>query len=106
MNVVITGASSGIGRALARTFARDGHAVLAVARREERLLELCQEMAEEGAAPVHCLALDITSQGAPQALFEEAVRVFGKVHVLINNAGMSPYQEFDELNCVHLRQIL
>jgi short-subunit dehydrogenase len=106
MNVVITGASSGIGRALARNFARDGHAVLAVARREERLLELCREMAEEGAAPIHCLPLDITSPGATQTLFEEAVRVFGKVHVLINNAGMSPYQEFDELNCVHLRQIL
>ena len=91
---------------MARTFARKGHAVLAVARREERLLELCQEMAEKHAATVHCLALDITSPGAPQTLFEEAIRVFGKVHVLINNAGMSPYQEFHELNYGHLRQIL
>ena len=106
MNVVITGASSGIGRALARTFSRKGHAVLAVARREERLLELCRETAEKHEAAVHCLALDITSPGAPQILLEEAVRVFGKVHVLINNAGMSPYQEFHELNSVHLRQIL
>jgi short-subunit dehydrogenase len=106
MNVVITGASSGIGRALAWTFARQGHAVLVVARREERLLALCQEMAEKQGATVHCLALDVTAQGAPQALFEEAVRVFGSVHVLINNAGMSPYQEFQELNCGHLCQIL
>jgi short-subunit dehydrogenase len=106
VNIVITGASSGIGRALARTFARRGHPVLAVARREERLLDLCEEMAREPAAPVHCLALDITSPGAPQAVFEEAVRVFGKVHVLINNAGMSPYQEFQELNRGHLTQIL
>lgn len=106
MNGVITGASSGIGRALARTFARQGHAVLAVARREERLQGLCQEMAQEHAAPVHCLPLDITADGAPQAVFEEAVRVFGKVHVLINNAGMSPYQEFQDLNFEHLRQIL
>jgi short-subunit dehydrogenase len=106
MNVVITGASSGIGRALARTFARKGHAVLAVARREARLLELCQEMAEKHAATVHYLALDITSPGAPQALLEEAVQVFGKVHVLINNAGMSPYQEFHELDYRHLRQTI
>jgi short-subunit dehydrogenase len=106
MNTVITGASSGIGRALVRTFARNGHAVLAVARREERLLTLCHEMAESHAATVHPLALDITSQDAPQTLFEEAVRVFAKVHVLINSAGMSPYQEFRELNYVHLRQIL
>jgi short-subunit dehydrogenase len=106
MNVVITGASSGIGRAMARTFAQKGHPVLAVARREARLQELCQEMAEKHAATVHYLALDITSPGAPQALLEEAVRVFGKVHVLINNAGMSPYQEFHELDYRHLRQTI
>jgi short-subunit dehydrogenase len=106
MNVVITGASSGIGRALVRTFARNGHAVLAVARREERLQALCKKSAEKHEATVHCLALDITSQGAPQILLEESIRVFGKVHVLINAAGMSPYQEFHELHYVHLRQIL
>ena len=106
MNVVITGASSGIGRALARTFGRKGHAVLAVARREERILALCQEMAEERAVPMQCLALDITTRNGPQALFKEAIRVFGKVHVLINAAGMSPYQEFRELNANHLKQIL
>ena len=57
-------------------------------------------------AAVHCLALDITSQGAPQVLLDEAIRVFGKVHILINNAGMSPYQEFRDLDYRHLRQIL
>ena len=106
MNIVITGASSGIGRALATTFARHGHAVLAVARREERLLGLSQEVAEKYKATVHYLVLDITSLNAPQFLFDEGIRVFGKVHVLINNAGMSPYQEFRELNRVHLHQIL
>ncbi len=106
MNVTITGASSGIGRALAATFARKGHPVLAVARRKERLTALSCEMAEQHAAQVHCLALDITSPGSPQILFEEAVRLFGKVHVLINNAGMSPYQEFHELSYHHLCQIL
>jgi short-subunit dehydrogenase len=106
MNVAITGASSGIGRAMVRTFARKGYAILAVARREERLLALCQEMAEKHEATVHCLALDITSQGATQTLFEEAIRVFGKIHVLINNAGMSPYQEFHELNYGHICQII
>ncbi len=106
MHVVITGASSGIGRALAKIFASHGHAVLAVARREDRLQALGQEMAEKHAVTLHCLALDITSPGAPQALFEEAIRLFGKVHVLINDAGMSPYQEFHELNHQHLHQIL
>jgi len=106
MNVVITGASSGIGRAMVKTFARKGHAVLAVARRKERLLALCQEMADECEANVHFLALDLTSQSASQTLYEEAVRVFGKVHVLINNAGMSPYQKFCDLNHEHLCQTI
>jgi short-subunit dehydrogenase len=106
MNTVITGASSGIGRALAKTFARGGHAVLAVARRGDRLAELAREAKAENAAPIHPLALDITAPGAPQAVFAEAVERFGKVHVLVNNAGMSPYQEFRELRIEHLRQIL
>ncbi len=106
MNVVVTGASSGIGRALASVFAANGHAVLVVARREERLQSLCRELADRYGASVNCLALDITAPGAPQALFAEAVRVFGKVHVLVNNAGMSPYQEFRELSYTHLCQIL
>lgn len=106
MNVVITGASSGIGKALAVTFARHGHAVLVVARREALLHSLCQELAEKYETNVNYLALDISAPDAPQVLFEEAVRVFGEVHVLINNAGMSPYQEFRELSISHLRQIL
>jgi short-subunit dehydrogenase len=106
MNVVITGASSGIGRALAGTFARKGHAVLAVGRREDRLRELCRELAERNAAAAACMPLDITAPGAPQALLKEAIRVFGKVHVLVNNAGMSPYQEFRDLHPVHLRRII
>jgi short-subunit dehydrogenase len=106
MNVVITGASSGIGRALAKTFARKGHPVLAVARREGRLLELSREAAAEGAAPISCLPLDITAPGAPEAVLKEAVRAFGKTHVLVNDAGMSPYREFRGLSRKHLRQIL
>ena len=106
MNVVITGASSGIGRALVQTFALHGHAVLAVARREERLQALCTEMSKANAAPVYCLALDITAPDAAHTLLNEAVRKFGKVHVLINNAGISPYQKFQDLDYKMLRQII
>ncbi len=106
MNAVVTGASSGIGKALASTFARNGHAVLVVARREERLHVLCQELTAQYGASVNCLALDLTAPGASQALLTEAVRVFGKAHVLINAAGMSPYQEFHELSYRHVCQIL
>jgi len=106
MNVVITGSSSEMGKALAATFATIGHAVLVVARRGDRLLSLCQQLTAEYGASVNCLALDITAPGASQELYQEAKRVFGNVHVIINNAGMSPYQEFYELCYSHLCQVL
>lgn len=106
MNIVITGASAGIGRALAGTFSRNGHAVLAVARREPLLRAFGREMAERYKAEVHTLALDLTAPDAAQKLFGEAVRIFGKVHALVNDAGMSPYQEFLALHPVHLHQII
>jgi len=106
MNTIITGASSGIGRALVSTFAREGHAVLAVARRAERLQELSQDLAEKHNAVVTPLPLDITAPGAPQDVFKEAIGLFGKVQVLINNAGMSPYQEFTEMDLSILRQVI
>jgi len=106
MNVVITGASAGIGRAYVETFSKRGHAVLAVARRKERLQALSQEMVELYGATVHILALDLTSEGGSQTLLDAAVLVFGNVHMLINNAGMSPYQEFQDLEHCHLCQII
>ena len=106
MNVVITGASSGIGRACAMMFARKGHPVLAVARREDRLLLLEKEAEQNHAAHVTSLAMDITSPGAPARVLEQAIRLFGNVHVLINAAGMSPYQEFHDLDYRHVCQIL
>jgi len=105
VNVIITGASSGIGRALAAKFALEGHRVMAVARREARLEALAEEMAAQGAEVIP-YALDITTSRAPAELLDEAVRVFGRVHVLVNNAGMSPYQRFTELSAVHVRQAI
>ena len=106
MNVVITGASSGIGRALVIKFIQQGHSVLAVARRQARLQELTEELVKNSSAALYILDLDITSHGATQILYEEAARLFGNVHILINNAAMSPYQEFRELHHVHLHQII
>jgi short-subunit dehydrogenase len=106
MNVVITGASAGIGRALAAKFAQNGHPVLAVARREERLRALSHTAAEQSRAPIHPLPIDITAPGAPEAVLNEAVRLFGKAHVLVNDAGMSPYREFRDLSAAHVRRII
>jgi uncharacterized protein len=106
MNIIITGASSGIGKALAVVYARNGHEVLTVARRESLLIALRQELEQKYGVLINYLAMDITAPAAPQTIFQEAVQRFGKVHVLINNAGMSPYQDFRDLHYSHICQIL
>ncbi len=106
MNFVITGASSGIGRALAKEFTRRGHPVLAVARREERLLALQREVKESGAAQLEPLPLDLTLPEAPEMVLDKAVRLFGRIHGLVNDAGMSPYVEFKDLSYDHMLETI
>jgi short-subunit dehydrogenase len=77
-SIIVTGASSGIGAALARLCVERGWNVLAVARRAERLATLT------GATT---LALDVTARDAPARIVEAAVRAFGSIDVVVNNAG-------------------
>jgi short-subunit dehydrogenase len=89
---VVTGASSGIGRAFARELARRGHPVVAVARRRERLDELAD--AARGGAPIVPLALDVTADDAPAAI-RAAAAAHGEVGWLVNNAGASTFGRFE-----------
>lgn len=87
--VLLTGASTGIGRVLARLLADEG-AVLAVAARRESLLEeLADEIAAAGNARPETLGTDLSRSGAAGELAEQAVRALGGVDLLINNAGAS-----------------
>ena len=79
---IVTGASSGIGRAAALAFARAGAHVLAVGRRAEAL-----ERTAAGHPGIAVHAADITGDGAPQAVVEAAAERWGGVDVLVNNAG-------------------
>ncbi len=81
--IIVTGASSGIGAALARLCLDRGWSVLAVARREERLKPL--------AAHPNCgvLALDVTATGAASRIVNEAMRRFSRIDVVVNNAGVA-----------------
>ena len=83
--IVITGASSGIGRAVARRFLTDGWQVALLARRAERLAEVAA-----GAPRALCLICDVTDAGAVDAAFARAVAQFGRIDVLFNNAGAFP----------------
>lgn len=79
MKIVITGASSGIGAAAARRFAKEGHSVVLLARRKEKLIALRDEL--DGRQAV--FELDVTKQLSVEKVFKE----IGLVDVLVNNAG-------------------
>lgn len=85
-SIVITGASSGIGAALARHAASNGWAVLAVARRADRLETLAREIRERGGTAT-VLVADVLAGTTPQAILESALQTFGRIDVVVNNAG-------------------
>ena len=86
--VIVTGAGSGIGRAAAVGFLRDGYAVVLAGRREDALKET---VAEAGAVSdrARVVPTDVTNAKSVRALFDETQRVFGRLDVLFNNAGLS-----------------
>ncbi len=93
--VLITGASSGIGRALANCFGRAGGRLLLVARREERLRAAAAELEASGAAePVEVIVADLTESGACERVASEAAERAGQIDVLVNNAGVGTYGPF------------
>lgn len=85
--VVVTGASSGMGRKIALDFAKEGATVIAVARRKERLEELKNE-ALELAGKILPYPGDISSQEVNDGMIDFAVKECGKLDVLVNNAGI------------------
>ena len=93
MSVVITGASSGIGRATALAFAARGASVTLASRRRGRLSELAQECVRAGGS-AQFVETDVIDPVAMRALAQAAVRRYGKVDVWVNNAGVGAVGEF------------
>lgn len=87
-SIFITGASSGIGEALAVEFARRGYAVAIAARRLDRLEALAARLPALGAARVLSLVLDVTDPGAIETALDRVVNEFGRLDVLVVNAGV------------------
>jgi len=93
---LVTGASSGIGRALAELLAKDQYDLVLVARREDRLQALQKDWRERHSIAVQVLAMDLAAHTSPQKLFDQ---LDGKhIDVLINNAGFASYGPFAESN--------
>ncbi|OSM43941.1 SDR family oxidoreductase [Nesterenkonia sp. PF2B19] len=93
--VLITGASSGIGAATARELAGEGHTVVLGARRRDRLEELVSQIKTSGATAA-AVSLDVTDPHSVQAAVDHVVEAFGRLDVLINNAGIMPLSPLEE----------
>jgi uncharacterized protein len=95
---LITGASSGIGEAFARRLARDGHDLFLVARSEEKLKSLCEELSGEHNISANYFAADLIEVDSDLAIFEETERLGLEIGWLINNAGFGSMGDFAKLD--------
>ncbi|NSY17131.1 SDR family oxidoreductase [Neorhizobium sp. AL 9.2.2] len=111
--VLITGASSGIGSGIARELAKAGAALMLGARRTDRLEELARELRDLG-AKVAIRRLDVTDRADVAAFAQAAVAEFGRVDVIVNNAGVMPLSlmsslkvdEWDRMIDVNIKGVL
>ena len=103
--VLITGASSGVGRELSLAFARRGARLLLTARRAELLDAVVEECASAGGS-AHCLAGDVTDAAHQDALRQHVHASWGGLDILVNNAGVSALERFVDSDDATLRAIM
>ncbi|QYK65873.1 putative oxidoreductase [Paenibacillus sp. S02] len=96
--VIITGASSGIGEATAKELASKGAKLVLAARREDRLQKLQEAIQNNGGQAVYKVT-DVSSHEQMEELADYALKEFGKIDVMVNNAGVMP------LSPVHKKKI-
>lgn len=89
---IVTGGSSGIGKAIAERFACDGANVIIVGRGEEALKKVC-----EGNSNISYVAGDITDSSVVEKLVDTAKEKFGRLDIIVNNAGWCPVKPITEM---------
>jgi uncharacterized protein len=94
----ITGASSGIGREFTKLFAGDGYNLVLVARNQQALLELADELKARYGVAVKVMAKDLSQASAPGEIFTELQQEAITIDILVNNAGFATYGLFSEID--------
>jgi uncharacterized protein len=94
LTALVTGASSGIGSALARVLAKNGHNLVLTARNQNRLDQLAGELHDEFGAAIKVIPKDLSIRASAQEIFAELQRESIKVSLLVNNAGFDVYGYF------------
>ena len=103
--VIITGGSSGIGKALAEEFGKYGSKVLITGRNKADLQDAVDELRQKGI--IICgFSADVSRLEDNRAMAEEAIRIYGRIDVLINNAGISMRALFEEVNLDVVRKVM
>src|SRR6188768_2959417 len=94
---LITGASGGIGEAFARRLASEGHNLVLVARSEEKLCAISDELQSNHNMTAQFVVADLTSSDADKQIFEETEKRGLEIDLLINNAGFGSMGDFSRL---------
>jgi NAD(P)-dependent dehydrogenase (short-subunit alcohol dehydrogenase family) len=95
---IVTGGSEGIGRATAQSLGREGASVVVCARRGDVLRQAARDIAEATGADIVPIAADVTNAQEVERLVEETVVRFGRLDILINNAGTSAAAPFESVS--------
>ena len=101
---IVTGASSGMGEATARRLAASGFDVAILARRKERLETLALEIERAGGRAI-VIPVDLADEGATAQAARQALDAFGRIDLLVNNAGYSPGRAIEQITRQELRHI-
>lgn len=103
--VVITGGSSGIGKALAETFGKEGSKILITGRNKEELDKAVADLRGKGIT-ITGMQADVTIEDDNRRMAEETIRQYGTIDVLINNAGISMRALFSEVDLAVVRKVM
>jgi short-subunit dehydrogenase len=103
--VIVTGASSGIGEAIAREFAKNGSKVVLAARSEDSLQKITSEIVSQNHKAIY-VKTDVSVESDCKNLIDKTIEEFGTVDILVNNAGISMRARFDDVELKVLQRLM